>query len=126
MDAFSSTFPSLRYNNCAAILYKGKLLVDEYSPDGRCKLEEGMKGTLTVATVKLTDKGGTPMKNISFKVAIKNGRTNTLWMYSDEALESVQLEDILKKCERGDSIIFMTVNQTFSLPHHEIEFNWGC
>ena len=47
-------------------------------------------------------------------------------MYSEKALLEVQLEDVLKKCERGDRIIFMTVDQKYSLPHHEIELNLGC
>ena len=126
MDVFFSALPYPNYKECAAILYKGNLLVNEYSPRGICKLEEGMTGTLTVATVKLSDSGGIPVKNIAFKVAIKNARTNTIWMYSEKALLEVQLEDILKKCEKGDRIIFMTVDQQYSLPHHEIELNSGC
>jgi len=127
-NLFSSTLCEVNhnYNDCAAILYKGKLLVDEYSPRGVCKLEQGMTGTLTVATVTLSDDGGAPVKNIGFKVAIKNDRTNTLWMYADKTLQEVQVEDILKKCEKGDRIIFMTVDQKFSLPHHEIDVSWGC
>ena len=120
------SIPSPNYKDCAAILYKGNLLVNEYSPRGKCKLEEGMSGTLTVATVNLSDGGGAPIKNIGFKVAIKNGRTHTIWMYSEKTLQEVQLEDILKKCERGDRILFMTVDQKYSLPHNEIELNSGC
>ena len=128
MDVFFSALPYPNYKECAAILYKGKLLVDEYSPKGKCKLEQGMKGTLSVATITSSDSDNTPVpaKNIAFRVAIKNGRTNTIWMYSEKNLLEVQLEDILKKCEKGDRIIFMTVDQQYSLPHHEIELNSGC
>ena len=123
---FYAPFAIANYSDCAAILYKGNLLVNEYSPEGKCKVEMGMEGTLTVATVQLSGAGGTPVKTIGFKVAIKNDRTNTLWMYSEKTLREVPLEDILKKCEKGDRIIFMTVDQRYSLPHHEIELIWGC
>lgn len=118
--------PAPNYNDCAAIFFNGKMLADEYSPEGKCKLGEGMKGTLTVGTVQLSDGDYIPVKNIAFKAAVRNSRTNTLWMYSEETLQEVQLEDILKKCESGDRIIIMTVDQRYSLPHHEIEVAWGC
>lgn len=126
---FYTPFSTPKYSDCAAILYKGNLLVDEYSPKGICKIEEDMKGTLTVATIKSSDDGITPFRNIAFKVAIKNDRTNTIWLYSSKAFQEVELEDILKKCEYGDRIILMPVGQRYSLPHHEIEVAWknrGC
>ena len=118
--------PVSNYNDCAAILFNGKMLADEYSPEGKCKLGADMKGILTVAEVKLPATCNAQAKSIAFKVAIKNKRANTIWMYSEKALQEVQLEDILKKCEPGDRIIFMTVDQRYSLPHHEVEVVWGC
>ena len=85
-----------------------------------------MKGAISVATVSLSEDGGTPVKNISFRVAIKNERTNTMYMYSEKTFQEVQLEDILKSCEIGDKIIIMTVDQKYSLPHHVIDVKWGC
>lgn len=117
---------SENYKDCAAILYKGNVLVNEYSPRGFCKLETGMTGPLTVASVALDEEGATPGKNISFRVAIKNERTNTMWMFSDQVYEEVQLEDILRKIEKDDKIIIMTVDRKYSLPHHEIKVVWGC
>ena len=114
------------YKDCVAILYKGKMLVDDYSPKGKCKLEQGMTGALTLATVELSDDGAKPIKNIAFKIAIRNSRTNTIWMYSDETTKEVQLEDVLKKCEQNDRIIIMTVDQQYALPHPEIELLGGC
>ncbi len=114
------------YNECAAIFYKGEMLVDEYSPKGKCKLEQGMKGTLSLSAVELNDQKAKPTKRLAFQVAIKNIKTNTLYMYSDEVFESVQLEDILKKCMVGDHIIFLTTDQQYNLSHHEIEIVWGC
>ncbi len=108
------------YSDCAAILYNGKMLVDEYSPRGICKLEAGMEGKLTVATVMLNEEGGVPIQNLGFKVAIKNDRTNTIWMFSEDTRYEVELKEILKKCEKDDKIILITVDQKYSLTHHEI------
>jgi hypothetical protein len=74
--------------------------------------------------VELSEKGGTPKKAIEFQVAIKNTMTNTLWMYSREILDEVRFEDVLAKCQKGDKIVILTVDQEYSLTHHEIEINW--
>ena len=115
------------YHDCTAILLNGKILVNEYSPRGFCKLEPKAKGTISVATVSLDDDGARPTnKKIGFRVAIRNERTNTLWMYSPEVLFEVDLKGILNRCEFNDKIIIMTVDQQYSLPHHEIEVYDGC
>lgn len=123
---FPPFIPPPKYTDCAAILFNGKVLVNDYSPEGICKLEDIRHGTISVATVDLSDDSKTPIKNIGFKVAIQNHRTNTLSMYSDETFQEVRLEHIIEKCEMGDHIIIMTVDQKYSLPHHEIEIRWGC
>lgn len=114
------------YSNCTAIFYKGKMLVDDYSPDGKCRLEEGMSGRIVISTVSLSDFGAKQTGNVGFKVAIRNTKTNTIWSYSDQVLYEINLEDILKKCEAGDNIIFITTNKQHALPHNEIEVAWGC
>jgi len=114
------------FSDCAAILYKGEMLVDTYSPDGKCKLETGMTGKISVATVSLSEEGGIPTKEIGFKVAIKNTRTNTLLMYSDDTFFEVELEDLLKACGKDDHLIFITVDRKYALTHHEVEVIPGC
>jgi hypothetical protein len=114
------------FTDCAAIIYKGEMLVDEYSPRGECKLNEGMRGVITVSAVELNEEGGRPVKNIPFKIAIKNGKTNTQWMFSDKTFNKVFLEDILKECNTGDKIIIITTDQKYALPHNEIEILDGC
>ena len=117
---------NLPYNNCAAIFYNGNMLVDEYSPRGKCKLAHGMKGKLTVSEVILTDITGIPTKSIQFKVAIRNEQTNTLWMYTEKSVESINLEDILLQCQKGDKIVLLTVDKQYALSHNDIDLVWGC
>lgn len=114
------------FTECAAIFYEDKMLVDDYSPEGKCKLEQGMRGTLKVCTVNLSENGAVATENIAFKIAIKNAKTNTLWYYSDKAVYDVKSEDILDRCRENDKIIFMIVDRKYSLPHHEMEVIFGC
>lgn len=114
------------FSECAAIFLNDKMLVDEYSPDGKCKLEEGMPGRITVSTVSLNENGGTAQKPIKFSVAIKDKKTNTLWMYTDKPVKDIDTKRLLDKCNSGDKIIIMTTHRIYSLMHNEIEIMKGC
>lgn len=114
-----------QYQDCAAIIFNGEMLVDDYSPRGVCQLKHKMSGKLSVSTVELSEHGGKPKKEIGFQIAIRNTATNTLWMYSKKVIKEVMLEDVLSKCQPGDQIVFMTVDQEYALPHNEIEIDWG-
>ena len=114
------------YSNCAAVYLNNNMLVNDFSPEGICKVEQGMKGKLQVSTVYFSMDAAQPFTNVGFKVAIKNEKTNTLWMFSDQTFHEIELEKILAKCNQGDKIMLLTVDQQFSLPHHEIEIMWGC
>lgn len=114
------------YSECAAILINDKMLVDEFSPSGKCTLEKEMKGNLSVATVHLSDEGARPLNNVKFQIAIYNKRTNTMRMFSQESYKSVAIESVLKGLEIEDEIVIMTVNKEYSLSHHRIGIVWGC
>lgn len=128
LDLFPDYLPAPEgnYRECAAILFDGEMLVDKYTPEGKCILNAGNQGKLSVSTVNLSDGKAAPKKAIGFRIAIKNDRTNTLWMYSKETLYEVNVHEVLKKCEEGDRLFIMTVDQKYSLTHHEIEISWGC
>lgn len=114
------------FNRCAAAFLNSNMLVDDYSPNGICKVEAGMRGTLTVSAVELSTNMAIPVGQVGFKVAIKNDKTNTLWLFSEETFQEIELEKIMAKCQPGDKIMLITVNPEFSLPHHEIDIVWGC
>lgn len=114
------------HNSCAAIFLNNNMLVDDYSPRGKCRVEMGNKGKLVVSEVSLSETTAWPMQFVGFKVAIRNSKTNTLWMYSDETFFEVNLEDILSKCGKDDKIVILVTDREFSLPHHEIEVFDGC
>ena len=112
-------------NLSAAIFYNGNMLVDEYSPKGICKLEQSTKGILTLAAVELSEEGNKAIKELTFQVAIMNSKSNTMYIYTDQPVKSVKLEDVLSKCVQGDKIVIMTTDRKFTLPHHEIEIGWN-
>ena len=115
------------YSDCAAILFNGDVLVDEFSPSGRCTIEEKKTGKLNIATVDiLTETLMIPKRLLKFHVAIKNMETNTLVLLTTEAVLEIELEDVRKQCSKGDLIIILTDDKKYSLTHHEIEIIKGC
>ncbi len=102
------------------------MLVDEYTADGQCAVFPEMTGDLTISTVDFSFGDFGLTLPVLFKVAIKNEQTNTLWMYSEASFIKIRLEDVLKKCQLGDRIILITVDQEYALPHHEIVVKSGC
>lgn len=119
--------PNIKYMDCAAIFLNGEMLVDDFSPKGKCQLKSNAQGRLTVSTVALDEKGGTAIKPIEFRVAIKNKRTNTLYMYSPKTYMELDIQDAMRRCNKGDKILIMTTNDRYNLSHHEIDVEIiGC
>ena len=96
------------------------MVVDEYSTKGQCRLALQSTGELTVQTVALSPTESKALEAIPFKVAIRNGETNTLTLYSSTDAVKVPVQDVLKRCRKGDSLVLMTVSDQYSLPHNEI------
>lgn len=112
------------YNDCAAIFFNGSMLVDNYSPDGKCVLNSNRKGELTLYTVSLTDRGNTKVLGLPFRVAIQNDRTGTYWLHTKETVKSILLEDLILECEEGDRLVVITDDKKYALPHGVVELDW--
>ncbi len=125
-NAQTSSCKSNKFSECAAIYLDNKMMVDDYSPSGKCTVMPNSKGILHVYGIRLYPEMQIPMDQVSFKVAIHNTKTNTMWMFSEETYQTLALEKVLAKCEEGDNIILLTTNSQYSLPHHKIEIMWGC
>lgn len=108
------------FNNCAAAFLDQKMVVNEYSPEGHCELSIDAKGVLTVQTADLSPEGGVPTGKTSFRVAIRDGRTKTVFSFSDKAFQEIDIRKLLSKCQKGDSILLLTTNNQYALPHNEI------
>ena len=112
------------FNDCVALFLNGQMVVDEYSPKGSCTISASEKGKLTVHTVSLTENSAKAISPVSFRIAIKNERTGTIWMLSDESYTSIQVQEIINESEQGDSILILMEERKYALPHNEISIVW--
>jgi hypothetical protein len=108
------------FGNCSAAFLNSKMLVNEYSPSGKCTVSITEKGDLTVNTVELSSAGNKAIDPIMFQVAIRDKNTGTLMMVSKEGVQKIEIQTVLEKCKKGDSIILLTNSDEYALPHNEI------
>ena len=113
------------FSNCSAVLLNDQMLVEEYSNTAKCKISKEAKGWLSEAAVSLGEiKGGKQgfeiTEKIEFGVAIKEGKTGTIFLYSSKTVKKINVEKILEKCKIGDSILIMTKDTQFALPHNDL------
>jgi len=112
----AATFGQERFTNCTAAYLDNKLVVNDYSPDGHCEILKSATGELTVQTMNDT----APTGKTNFKIAIRDGNTKTLLSFSDKAYKEIPVEKILAKCQLGDAIVLLTLDNRYALPHNEI------
>ncbi len=108
------------FNNCAAAFLDDKMVVDEYSTSGKCSVSIDAKGMLSVSTVDLSPTESKAVDKIRFMLAIRDKNTKTLVMYSSESYKQIAIQKVLSRCKEGDSIVVMTQDMQYALPHHEI------
>ena len=108
------------FSTCSAAFLSNKMLVNEYSPKGKCSVAASATGKLTVNTVNLTPAESRAMNRIPFKIAIRDKATKTLTLYSKEDVKQVDVQNVLAKCRKGDHIVLLTLDNQYALPHNEI------
>lgn len=116
----SSSFAQQSFNSCSAAFVGDKMVVDAYTPKGKCRLSDKTTGELTVQTVELSPTESKAIDKIDFKVAIRDKATGTLHMYSNETFRQVPVQRVLSTCKKGDQIVLLTVDKRYALPHNEI------
>jgi len=116
-------FAQEKFSNCSAVLLDGQMVVEEYSNTAKAKISKDATGWLTAGAVKLdSSKNGRVevTEKMEFVVAIKDASTGTIVLFSPKEFMKIEAEKVLKKCKKGDSIIILTTDSTFALPHNEI------
>ncbi|MFD2571024.1 hypothetical protein ACFSUS_10295 [Spirosoma soli] len=108
------------FQQCTAAFIDSKMVVNEYSPTGKCTLPLTSTGELSVQTVELSPTSTKALDKIVFRVAIRDKDTKTLFMYSSDEYRQIPLRNVLTKCQQGDHIVLLTVDKQYSLPHNEI------
>lgn len=114
-------FSQEAFSNCAAAFLNNKLVVDEYSPKGKCTLSDTATGELTVCTASLSPEKSVPVDKIKFKIALRDKSTGTLTMFSNETYKQVDIAKVLARCKKGDHIVLITTDTEYALPHNEIQ-----
>ncbi len=109
------------FTNCTAAFLNNQMVVNAYTPEGKCVLPLTSTGTLTVCTVNLSPEAGMAVDKIKFSLAIRDHKTGTLMMYSPKSFTEIDIRQVLDRCQSGDHVVLLTHNNEFSLPHNEIE-----
>ncbi|MCF0058631.1 hypothetical protein [Dyadobacter sp. CY356] len=109
-----------KFSNCSAAFLNDKRIVTEYSTKGKSTVNEKATGQLTVCTAELGPTANKPVEKIVFRIAIRDKDSKTLVMFSDQAFKQIAIQNILKKCKKGDAIVLMTSDNQYALPHNEI------
>lgn len=108
------------FTNCSAAFLDQKIIVDEYTDEGKCIIDPSARGMLTVQTAYLSPTESKPTGKLRFRLAIRDGNTKTLLSFSDKTYIELNIQAILEKCRPGDSIVLLTTNNEYALPHNEI------
>jgi hypothetical protein len=112
-----------RFNECSAAFLNQKMIVDDYSPKGKCVIDTNATGQLTVSTAIYENDTWRAVEKISFKITIRDSKTKTLFSFSDATYEEVDIKKVLAKCQKGDYILISLVKDLYALPHNEVLVN---
>ena len=119
----SKSFAQEAFTNCAAAFLDKKMIVGEYTDKAKASIDLTAQGELSVGTVSLSEKENKLIDNFAFSVAIKDKATGTLMLFSRENYAKINIQKILSRCHKGDSIVILTLNNEYALPHNEILVN---
>ncbi|MDZ7898448.1 MAG: hypothetical protein U5N85_10550 [Arcicella sp.] len=119
----SKSFAQKAFTDCAAAFLNNKMMVKEYSNKAKASISMSAKGELSVGTVALSEKGNKLMDNFVFSIAIKDKATGTLMLFSKENYTKINIQKVLSRCHKGDSIMILTLSNEYALPHNEILVN---
>lgn len=109
------------FNNCAAAFLGKKMIVNEYSTEGKCSLPANSTGELTLRPVTL-NAGEEPKAGdkIPFKIAIRGGGSRTLMLFSEKTYKEIDIQKVLAACQKGEYIVLLTTEREWAVPHGEI------
>lgn len=108
------------FNSCTAAFLNNKMVVDKYTTQGKCILPANATGNLTVCTVDLSSTASKIIDKIPFRIAIRDKNTQTLLLFSTSDVKQMDVQAVLAKCQKGDHIVLLTVDNQYALPHNEI------
>jgi hypothetical protein len=117
---FTESLGQRPFSNCAAAFLNKKMIVENYDKSTTAKIAKNAKGEFSVGTVSLSTTESKLTGNIKFSLAIKDGNTGTLLLFTPTKISKIDVQKILSKCKVGDCIIVLTTKNEYVLPHNEI------
>lgn len=110
------------FSTCSAAFVGTKRLVDHDTPTGRCQLANKTKRPPpTVQTVNVSPTGIKSGNKLAFNVAVQDGATGTVPLFSTKTHRQLPVERVLTSCKKGARIGLLTLDQHIALPHTEIQ-----
>lgn len=88
-------------------------------------LANGMNGKLSLRILDDSQRL-TAIESPTFQVAIKDTVTGTQRMFSNQIYQEIEVEEIIKQCQEGESMIILTTNKKYKLAQNIIELMLGC
>lgn len=125
LAVISESYGQEAFSSCSVVFLNNQMIVEEYSSTAKARISKDEKGWISAGAVSLGDvsKGEKKFEieeKIEFGIAIKDVNTRTIILFSPKVYKKIELEKVLAKCKKGDSIIIMTTDNRFALPHNEI------
>lgn len=125
LGVLSNSYGQDTFSSCSAVFLNNQMIVEEYSATAKAKISKDTQGWISAGSVTLGEvsKGEKKFEitdKFEFGVAIKDANTGTIILFSPKAYKKIEAEKVLAKCKKGDSIIIMTTENTFALPHNDI------
>jgi hypothetical protein len=114
------SFAQDKFSNCSAAFLDNKMIVEKYTPTAKAHISKSAVGELTVCTANISESETKAVDKIPFSIAIKDGKTGTIMLDSKKPVMKYDLSTVLAKCKKGDSIVLLTDNEQYALPHNEI------
>lgn len=108
------------FTDCTAAFLNSKMIVEKYDNLSKCKVSLNAKGSLAVSTVELSADKAKAINNIPFSIAIKDQKTGTIKLSFKEVFPNIDIQNVLTKCKKGDTIVLLTSSDQYALPHNEI------
>lgn len=109
-----------KFSNCSAAFLDNKMIVEKYTPTAKAHISKSAVGELTVCTANISETETLAVDKILFSIAIKDSKTGTIILASPKPILKYDLSTVLAKCKKGDSIVLLTDNEQYALPHNEI------
>lgn len=116
--------PMATNRSCSVVCLGDSWIPESYDRNAKSTLNLQTKGVISVhETNDVSDKNDYNRKEfIEFKVAIFKRKFDSMVSFSDSSFSTLDAQQVLKKCEKGDQIVIILKDaEKFSLPHHRID-----